>query len=205
LPAILKGLYSPRVDPADIEAMADKLMADMESHRVGQGEGKATARRPTPSPSDPVDTLPSAPAKPPKADVGEPIRILGIDEAGVTRPRNDGTAGSGLYKVPLRLNRTPSTRWVRLFTPMWDHPPQFTTMHRPGIASVSGDRIILDGTTLEEVERYHAATLRLVIPSVNAQVAAEEEADRAKRDRADAEDRAHDEAVRKAAKRISFD
>jgi hypothetical protein len=205
LPAILKGLYSPRVDPADIEAMADRLMADMESHRADQDEGKATARRPTPSPSDPMDTLPSAPAKPPKVDAGEPIRILGIDEARVTRPRNDGTAGSGLYKVPLRLNRTPSTRWVRLFTPMWDHPPQFTTMHRPGIASVSGDRIILDGTTLEEVERYHAATLRLVIPSVNAQVAAEEEAERAKRERADAEDRAHDEAVRKAAKRISFD
>ena len=205
LPPILKGLYSPRVAPSDIEAMADKLMADMASHREDQDSGKVAARRPVPPPSDPTDTLPSAPAEPPKVDADEPIRILGVDESGVTRPRNDGTAGSGLYKVPLRLNRTPSMRWVRLFTPMWDHPPQFTTMHRPGIASVSGDRILLDGTTLEEVERYHAATLRLVIPAVNAQVAAEEEAERVNRERDDAENRAHDEAVREAAKRISFD
>ncbi len=205
LPPILLGLYSPRVDPANVEAMADKLMADMEGHRENQGGGKPAAKRPTPPPSDRTDTLPSAPAKPPTVDADEPIRIIGIDEAGVTRPRNDGTRGSGLYKVPLRLNRTPSARWARIFPPVWDHPPQFTTMHRPGIASVSGDRIILDGTTLEEVERYHAATLRLVIPKVNAQVAAEDEAERVQRERAEAENHTHDDAVREAAKRITFD
>lgn len=58
---------------------------------------------------------------------------------------------------------------------------------------------------MEEVERYHAATLRLVIPEVNARVAAEEEAERARRELAEAEDRAHDDAVREAAKRITFD
>lgn len=205
LPPILAGLYYVRVDPTNTEAMADKLMADMESHREDRGGGKAAAKRPAPPPSDPTDTLPSAPAKPPKADADEPIRILGVDETGVTRPRNDGTRGSGLYLVPLRLNRTPSARWARVFPSIWDHPPQFTTMHRPGIASLSGDRIILDGTTVEEVERYHAATLRLVIPEVNARVAAEEEAERARRELAEAEDRAHDDAVREAAKRITFD
>lgn len=205
LPPILAGLYYVRVDPTNTEAMADKLMADMESHREDQDGGKAAAKRPTPPPSDPTDTLPSAPAKPPKVDADEPIRIIGIDEAGVTRPRNDGTRGSGLYKVPLRLNRTPSARWARIFPPAWDHPQQYTTMHRPGIASVSGDRIILDGTTLEEVERYHAATLRLVIPEVNARVAAEEETERVQRERDEAEKRAHDDAVREAAKRITFD
>jgi hypothetical protein len=205
LPPILAGLYYVRVDPTNTEVMADKLMADMESHREDRGGGKVAAKRPTPPPSDSADTLPSAPAKPPKADADEPMRILGIDETGVTRPRNDGTRGSGLYLVPLRLNRTPSARWARVFPSIWDHPPQFTTMHRPGIASLSGDRIILDGTTVEEVERYHAATLRLVISEVNARVAAEEEAERARRELAEAEDRAHDDAVREAAKRITFD
>ena len=140
-----------------------------------------------------------------KVDADEPIRIIGIDEAGVTRPRNDGTAGSGLYVVPLRLNRKPSPLWAHFFPAAWDHPSTYTTMHRPGIARVSGDRIILDGTTMEEVERYHAATLRLVIPEVNRQVAAQEEVERVERERADAESRAHDEAVREAAKRITFD
>ena len=40
-------------------------------------------------------------------------------------------------------------------------------MHRPGIARVIGDRIILDGTTIEEVERYHSATLQLAVEEAN--------------------------------------
>ena len=205
LPPILKGLYSPRVDPGNVEAMADKIMADMEGHRGDHDDGPPVPKRPDPPPSDPTDTLSSAPVTPPEVDADEPIRIIGIDEEGVTRPRNDGTAGSGLYMVPLRLNRKPSPMWAHFFPAAWDHPPEFTTMHRPGIARVSGDRIILDGTTLEEVERYHAATLRLLIPEVNKQVAAQEEAERVQRERTEAEQRAHDEAVRDAAKRIRFD
>jgi hypothetical protein len=40
-------------------------------------------------------------------------------------------------------------------------------MHRPGIARVSSDRIILDGTTIEEVERYHLETLKLAVSATN--------------------------------------
>jgi hypothetical protein len=205
LPPSLQGINSPRVDPSDVDALAGRLMADMERHLSGDRGGTPTPARPVPPPSDPTPTLRSAPADPPVVDPEEPIRIIGVDEDGVTQPRNDGTAGSGLYKVPLRLNRTPSITWMRLLPAVWDHPPEFTTMHRPGIASVSGDRIILDGTTMEEVERYHAATLRKVIPEVNKRVAEQEAAERAKREQAEDDRRAHDESVREAAKRIKFD
>ena len=40
-------------------------------------------------------------------------------------------------------------------------------MHRPGIASVSGDKIILDGTTIEEVAEYHRDTLVLCVKIAN--------------------------------------
>ena len=40
-------------------------------------------------------------------------------------------------------------------------------MHRPGIASVVGDTVILDGTTIEEVKEYHRDTLVLVIQETN--------------------------------------
>jgi hypothetical protein len=40
-------------------------------------------------------------------------------------------------------------------------------MHRPGIARVIGDRIVLDGTTIDEVERYHSATLQLAVDEAN--------------------------------------
>lgn len=56
-----------------------------------------------------------------------------------------------------------SIRENEAFIKTWNQPPQFTTMHRPGIARVSGDRVILDGTTIEEVEKYHRDTLKLSI------------------------------------------
>lgn len=88
-----------------------------------------------------------------------------IDE--VTEPRNDGTRGSGLYKVPFRLSRRPSSLWGQLFVRSWDCPPRFTTMHRPHIASVVGDEIILNGTTVEEVRDYHRETLILCVGEAN--------------------------------------
>lgn len=201
LPPTLRDTFSPRVDPRDIEGMADRLVADMTSHRAGGGVFHSERKPPTRTPID----VPPAPAKPPVADADEPTKILGIDVDNVGRPRNDGTRGSALYPVPLRLNRRPSRVWAEVFRQVWDHPPQFTTMHRPGIASVSGDRIILDGTTVEEVERYHAETLRHVIAEVNRRVAEQETADRRRREREVEERRLHDESVRDGARRISFD
>jgi hypothetical protein len=42
-------------------------------------------------------------------------------------------------------------------------------MHRPGIASVIDDAVILDGTTIEEVKDYHRDTLVLVVQETNKQ------------------------------------
>lgn len=103
----------------------------------------------------------------PHAVEGGPIRILGIITDKVTLPRMDGTCGFALYKIPFRLSRYPSTLWCELFVRNWNHPPRFTNMHRPRIASVVGDEIILDGTTIEEVRDYHRETLMLCIEKTN--------------------------------------
>lgn len=95
------------------------------------------------------------------------ISIVGIDEANVTTPRNDGTRGSALYTIPLKLSEHPPAIWNEIFSEYWRSPPSFTNMHRPGIASVSGDRIVLNGTTMEEVEKYHLQTLKVVIKATN--------------------------------------
>jgi len=133
------------------------------------------------------------------------IRITGVVVDEVTEPRMDGTRGSGLYRIPFQLSQAPSREWANLFVESWDHPPSFTSMHRPGIASVQGDRIILDGTTIEEVERYHRDTLVLAVKETNQMTAklkakrAEENARRLRRSeehRNDVEDRA---------KRIKFE
>lgn len=97
----------------------------------------------------------------------EPIHILGIITDQVTVPRMDGTRGSALYKIPFRLSKRPSELWRRLFIELWNHPPRFTTMHRCRIASVYGDVIELDGTTIEEVRDYHRETLMLCVDEAN--------------------------------------
>ena len=95
------------------------------------------------------------------------IKILGIITNKVTVPKMDGTRGSALYQIPFRLSSTPSTLWKELFINSWKQPPRFTTMHRPRIASVLGDQIILDGTTIEEVRDYHRETLLLCVQKAN--------------------------------------
>ena len=91
--------------------------------------------------------------------LNEPVKILGVIVDEVSEPTLDGTRGSALYSVPFRLNRVPSSLWSEIFINTWNQPPSFTTMHRPGIASVRGAKIILNGTTIEEVKRYHRDTL----------------------------------------------
>lgn len=84
-------------------------------------------------------------------------------------------------------------------------PPQFTSMHRPGIARVIGNTIVLNGTTLDEVEKYHRDTLRLCV----------REANNSEESHAEEQERRFNEAIRKeaqcrkqvsdAASRIRFD
>jgi hypothetical protein len=97
----------------------------------------------------------------------EPIKLVRVIVDEVGEPRNDGSPGSALYSVPFQLSAKPSARWVQLFLRSWDLPPRFTSMHRPGIARVINDRIILNGTTIEEVERFHVDTLKLAINEAN--------------------------------------
>ena len=98
---------------------------------------------------------------------GEDIKIVGIITNEVTLPKNDGTRGSALYSVPFRLSSKPTDTWSELFLRNWNYPPRFTSIHRPGIARVESDKIILDGTTIEEVKQYHRDTLILCVEKTN--------------------------------------
>lgn len=141
----------------------------------------------------------------PQPRKSEPIRILHVIIDEVTAPRNDGTRGSALCRVPFQLSRSPTRLWRALFIQAWDHPSSFTSRHRPGIASVDGDRIILNGTTIEEVERTHRDTLVLALKEANERL---EEADAEAFAREDQERRRreeHERNLRDTAKRIKFD
>lgn len=140
-----------------------------------------------------------------RVDTIEPIRITRVVAEDMTKPRNDGTRGSGLYAVPFQLSRRPNAEWARLLIENWNHPPQFSTMHRPGIARVVGDRILLDGTTIQEVEQYHLKTLKLVLERVNS-ITAQQEKVRQQREEAERlRLQEHSNTVNEIADRLKFD
>jgi hypothetical protein len=132
------------------------------------------------------------------------VEIEGIDTDHVTAPRNDGTAGSGLYAVGIKLKQTPSPKWARLFPDNWDRPREWSTMHRPGIARVLGDRIVLDGTTIEEVRDVHVKTLKIAVEMTNEQAAELAERARAQRAQAAKEQAEHAANVQSVAADIKF-
>lgn len=134
----------------------------------------------------------------------DPIHIVGVITEEVGTPRNDGTRGSALYKVPLRLSQKPSNRWGDLFVAAWNNPPRFTTMHRPGIASVFGDKIILNGTTIEEVRDYHIETLKLCVDVANKKEAQILEQERLKKEQEEIRKQTHYNNVQSIADEIKF-
>jgi len=135
----------------------------------------------------------------------EPIRIIGVAVDEVGTPRSDGTRGSALYAVPFKLSRIVPPGWAELFIEAWDRPPSFTTMHRPGIARVSGNRIVLDGTTIEEVEQVHRPTLKLALAQANARMRERMETETRRRQEAAARKEDHEKHVKNVASRLKFD
>lgn len=125
-----------------------------------------------------------------------------VDE--VTLPRMDGRAGSALYRVPLKLSRAPPHEWSQYFIQAFNHPSEWTSMHRPGIASVSGQRVLLNGTSVDEIKKYHHKTLALATDVANSSYAkllvdrkTVEQADRERQEK-------HRQEIINAAKDIKF-
>lgn len=142
--------------------------------------------------------------KPENKDVEEPICILGIITDEVTVPKMDGTRGCALYKVPFRLSKRPSDLWSQLFLAAWKSPPRFSTMHRFGIASVIGDKIILNGTTIEEVRDYHRETLILCVDEANRKEAEIKREEQRRREQEETRRKKHYDNVNSVIEEIEF-
>ena len=139
------------------------------------------------------------------ASENDEIKITRVIVEDITEPRNDGTPGSALYSVPFALSRRPPSEWVKLFVANWNHPPRWTTMHRPGIAEISGSTVRLNGTTIEEVERYHRDTLQLAVNETNRQYREWRNEQDQRRDREQANREGHRKHVEDISKKITFE
>jgi uncharacterized protein YbgA (DUF1722 family) len=84
-------------------------------------------------------------------------------------------------------------------------PPTFTSMHRPGILSVHGNKVVLTGTTLEEIIAYHRETLKLVLAETNRQYRELAQQQRARSERTQQERDRHRRNIEEQARRLSFE
>lgn len=134
-----------------------------------------------------------------------PIKIIKVLIDEVTIPKMDGSRGSALYKIPFELSNNPNETWRTIFIEKWNHPSQFTSMHRPGIASVIGKQIILNGTTIDEVKKYHRDTLVLCINETNQLCSQIEQKEKAKELDKRIKENQHYDNVRNTAEELSFD
>lgn len=150
-------------------------------------------------------TQPAGHPRPMTPSEFEDIRVTRVIVEGVTEPRNDGTRGSALYSIPFALSRRVPAEWAEMFIENWNHPPRFTTMHRPGIARVSDSVVTLDGTTIDEVERYHRDTLQLAVEETNRQYREWRRRRDAQLERENALRDKHRRQVDEVSRRIRFD
>jgi hypothetical protein len=135
----------------------------------------------------------------------EPIRIVGIVDSEISRPRNDGTAGSELYNIPFELSQEPPIEWADYFPRAWDHPSSWTASHRPGMVQIAGNRIWVNGTTIEEIEIVHKATLQAVLDETNREYADYLSEENLKREGELEGITSTEMEVREAARRTKFD
>jgi hypothetical protein len=202
-PSWLQGRYfiDLRGDPYSEEHYQDLLVTLLGNREAAPAVGKQAETRMMPE----ADAARRFANMPPEIMTVPPLKIIGIIADQVSAPRNDGTPGSALYRIPFRLSGKPSQFWADAFVSAWNMPPQFTSMHRPGIARVIDNTIVLDGTTLDEVEKYHRNTLRLCVIEANQG----EELHRKKQERraneAISQETERRKQVSDAARRIRFD
>lgn len=182
---------------------AERAYADLLTTILGTRPKPPPVGQPPGAPVTPAERSPRRSQQSPTPSLE--VKIIGVAIDEVTEPRLDGSRGSALYTVPFRLNRKPSRQWAEAFVATWNRPPRFTTMHRPGIARVRGDRIILDGTTIEEVERYHRDTLVLCAQRANELLAELDAKQSPEEERGQLDSQQHRRTVEDVAKRLRFD
>ena len=161
MPPSLADKFRVDISSSDTACAVDRLHQSMQLHLSPPDPMPPRKREPQASSSRLTGAHPDD-------ATDAPIRMTGVDLNGITTARNDGTRGSALYAVPILLSRVPSPSWAESFVRHWDRPSSWSTMHRPGIATVRGNTILLDGTTMDEVERVHMPTLKLAVDSANA-------------------------------------
>jgi len=136
----------------------------------------------------------------------EDIKIVRMVDEDVTPLRNDGTPRSDLCRVPFALSRRPPSKWAEIFPIKWDRSLKYALGKQwPGIASVQGDRVVLNGITLDDVNAYLRDLLVSAVAETNKEYRLWKQRQEQRRVKEQACDEEHKRRVSEISERIKFD
>ena len=101
-------------------------------------------------------------AKARRADKDEPVRLTGVVIEAMHGPSDASLDGP--YDIPFQLSCVTSPEWEQEFLKAWD---RLSTKGQAVTASVGADQIILNSTTIDDVERFYLDTLKLAVAEAN--------------------------------------
>ena len=137
----------------------------------------------------------------------EPIKLARVltNEVGFPGESQDGSRN--VYSVVFQLSEEPSARWGDYLVHFWDRPqvPYSHGHHRPGMTSVVGNKVILEETTIDEVEGFHLPVLKAAVRMANDAEARSVVEDQRRAERRRLEEAEHRRHVSEVAKRLPLD
>ncbi|MGH2684007.1 MAG: hypothetical protein ACRDJP_00880 [Actinomycetota bacterium] len=99
----------------------------------------------------------------------EPVRLARVVTNEVGFPSDNSDGSRGVYTVVFQLSYEPSARWGDYLVHYWDRPQVAYAQgkHRPGMVSVVANRLMMEETTIDEVEGFHLPVLKAAVRMAN--------------------------------------
>lgn len=137
----------------------------------------------------------------------EPVRLVRVvtNEVGFPSENSDGTRG--VYTVVFQLSHEPSARWGDYMVHFWDRPQVAYSQgkHRPGMVSVVANRLMMEETTIDEVEGFHLPVLKAAVRMANEAESRALDEDHRRFERRRLEEADHRRHISEVAKRLPLE
>ena len=141
------------------------------------------------------------------APVFEPVKLVRVLTNEVGFPGESPDGSRNVYTVVFQLSEEPSARWGDFFVHFWDRPQvaYAQSHHRPGMASVVANRLVLEETTIDEVEGYHLPVIKAAVRMANEAEGRAVVEDHRRAERRRLEEAEHRRHVAEVAKRLPLE
>ena len=137
----------------------------------------------------------------------EPVKLVRVVTNEVGFPSDNSDGSRGVYTVVFQLSHEPSARWGDFLIHFWDRPQVAYAQgkHRPGMVNVVANRLMMEETTIDEVEGFHLPVLKAAVRMANEAEARAQVEDHRRTERRRLEEAEHRRHIAEVSKRLPLD